>query len=160
MRRKDREITDFNLIAEIVRENNSAVVSMIDGDKPYGVMLNYAPVFRDNNISLIFHGATEGRKIDCLRKNPAASIFINDCKAEKVILTDGKPSGNTTTHYRSVVLAGKVQIVDDIDERRRLIEIFLRHFSSGDILMPPDQMLLHTQVFLFSADEISGKQNV
>lgn len=160
MRRKDREITDFIHIAEIVERNNSAVVSMVDGDKPYGVMLNYAPIITANGVSLIFHCATEGRKIDCLRRNPAASVFINDREAEAVVLTDGRPSGKTTTHYRSVVLAGEVQIVDDLSERRRLCEIFLRHFGTADIEMPPDSVLAKTQFFLFKADEISGKQNV
>lgn len=160
MRRKDREITDFSLIGDIVRRNNSAVVSMVDGDKPYGVMLNYAPIITDNGISLIFHGATAGRKIDCLRRNPAASVFINDKETETVVFPDGKPSGHTTTHYRSVVLAGDVRIVDDLAERRRLCEIFLKHFGSGEIEMPPEQMLAMTQFFLFTADEISGKQSL
>ena len=160
MRRKDREITDFSQIAEIVERNNSAVVSMVDGDKPYGVMLNYAPVITGNGVSLIFHGATEGRKVDCLRRNPSASVFINDREVEEVVLRGERPSGKTTTHYRSVILAGEVQIVDDLQERRRLCEIFLRHFGTTDIEMPPEQMLARTQFFLFTAEEISGKQNV
>lgn len=161
MRRKDREITDFRQIADVVQRNNSAVVSMIDGDKPYGVMLNYAPIVSDGGIELIFHGATEGRKVDCLRRNSAASVFINDRQVEEVVLTDGKASGNTTTHYRSVVLGGEVRLVDGMDERRRLCEVFLRHFGEeGGIEMPPEQMLTRTQFFLFTAKEISGKQNV
>jgi len=160
MRRKDREITDFALIADIVRQNNSAVVSMIDGDRPYGVMLNYAPIITDNCISLIFHGATEGRKMDCLHRNPAVSIFINDRKTEEIVLKGEKPSGNTTTRYRSVVLAGDVHIVDDLSERRRLCGLFLSHFGTDGIEMPPEQMLAHTQFLLFTAKEISGKQNI
>lgn len=160
MRRKDREITDFSLIGEIVRRNNSAVVSMVDGDKPYGVVMNYAPIITDDGISLIFHGAREGRKVDCLRRNPAASVFINDKATETVVFPDGRPSGHTTTHYRSVILAGEVRIVDDLDERRKLCEIFLKHFGTGDIEMPPDQMLTMTQFFLFTANEVTGKQSL
>lgn len=159
MRRKDREITDFNLIADIIRKNNSAVVSMVDGDKPYGVMVNYAPVMDGRSVSLVFHGAAEGRKVSCLRANPAASIFINDRCAEEVILKGDKPSGRSTTHYRSVMLQGTVRLVDDLEEKRPLAKAFLEHFGHSGVEMPPDQALAVTQFFLFTAGEITGKQN-
>ena len=160
MRRKDREITDTAVIHDVIRHNNSAVMSLIDHDKPYGVMLNYAPLFQDGTVSLIFHGATEGRKVDCLRHNPAASIFINDHGVEKVLLKGEKPSGQSTTQYRSVILSGTVRLIDDIAEKRKLAALFLGHFGSHGIDMPPDQALAATQFFLFTADEMTGKQNM
>lgn len=50
---------------------------------------------------------------DCLRKNLAASVFINARETASVVLTDGKPSGYTTTHFRSVIQAGDVRTVDN-----------------------------------------------
>lgn len=160
MRRKDREITDFNVITQIVTQNNSATMSLVDGERPYGVMVNYAPIIGDNSIELVFHGATEGRKIDCIRRNPHACFFINDVASEAVLLKGEKPSERSTTRYRSVVLEGTVSLVDDLAERRRLAEPFLKHFGHGGIEMPSERMLAMTQFFLFKAEIISGKQNL
>ena len=163
-RRRDREITDFRVIADILRANQAAAVSLVDGDRPYGVMLNYAPVIRDDDhtVQLIFHCATAGRKLDCLRRNAAAAIFVNDTRAEHIDLMGDRPSGHSTTRYRSVLLQGRIRLVDDLAERRRLAAPFLRHFASADgaIEMPPDAALAATQFLLFTADAISGKQNL
>lgn len=160
-RRQEREITDPAVIADILKSNNSAVVSLVDGDRPYGVMMNYAPVLYDDTVQLIFHGATAGRKLDCIRRNPHASIFVNDRLAENVSLNGEHPSGRSTTRYRSVVLQGKMELIDDIAERRHLAGVFLRHFSpDGTIEPPPDQALAVTQFLLFTAEAVSGKQNL
>lgn len=163
-RRRDREITDFAVIADILRGNHTAAVSLVDGDRPYGVMLNYAPVIRDDDhtIRLIFHCATAGRKLDCIRRNPAASIFVNDARAERIDLQGDRPSGNSTTRYRSVILQGSIRLADDLAERRRLAETFLRHYAPADVPvdLPPDAALAATQFLVFTAEAVSGKQNL
>ena len=163
-RRRDREITDFRVIADILRTNHTAAVSLVDGDRPYGVMLNYAPDLRDDDprVRLIFHCATAGRKLDCLRRNDCAAVFVNDVRAERLDLMGDRPSGRSTTRYRSVLLQGRIRLVDDLAERRRLAESFLRHFASDDapVDLPPDAALAATQFLVFTAEAVSGKQNL
>mgnify|MGYP001229529201 CR=1 FL=1 len=67
MRKKNREITDPTIWREILDANNTAVLSMIDGGEPYGVMMNYAPVYQNDRIKLVFHAALEGRKTSLIR---------------------------------------------------------------------------------------------
>ncbi|MGE4564632.1 MAG: pyridoxamine 5'-phosphate oxidase family protein, partial [Victivallaceae bacterium] len=101
MRKKNREITDPAIWREILDANNTAVLSMIDGGEPYGVMMNYAPVYQGDRIKLLFHAALEGRKVDCLRSHPQVSVFINDAGRTKII-NAGAESAHWTTHYRSL----------------------------------------------------------
>ncbi len=157
IRRSACAITDFATIAEIVRGNNSAVLSMVDGVTPYGVMMNYAPVFDGEELRLIFHGAASGRKTDCLKNNPAVSVFINDA-AKTQIVDAGSESARWTTRYRSVVLAGEVCFAAGLSEKQRMAEAFMRHYTAGEIRLP-DAALNAAAFFAFTARHVSGKQN-
>lgn len=157
MRRRDREISDPAELREILDANNTAVLSMIDDGEPYGVMMNYAPVYEGDEITLLFHSALAGRKIDCLRRNPAVSILINDFGRTKVI-DAGARGFDWTTHYRSAVLTGNVRFIDDFAERRPAAERFMRHYYGGPIELP-DAALRATLFFEVKVERITGKQN-
>lgn len=157
MRRKDRMITDFSTIKEIVNGNNAAFIAMTDEGKPYGVMLNYAPVFDGEVLRLIFHSASAGRKIDILKSNPDVAVFINDHNAMKIV-NAGSDSSNWTTHYRSVSIEGTARFITEIDEKRSIAEKFMRHFTESEINIP-SQVLDITSFFEVLAHSISGKQN-
>lgn len=157
MRRAEREITDFKILQEIIRENNSAVISMVDGEIPYGVMMNYAPVFENDKVKFIFHGAKEGRKIDCLRKNPSVSLFINDIKRMEII-SGGAISSKWTTYYRSIIATGKIRFIEDLREKMFIAECFMRHYTDGEILLP-ESALNATIFFELIPEQISGKEN-
>lgn len=161
MRRKDREILDPGIFREILMANNSAYVSLVDNGAPYGIMMNYAPRFLGGEIQLLFHGAQEGRKIDCLRQCPQACVFINDRQAEAVSLQGERPSGRTTTHYRSLILQGTMHFLPDGEEKRLAAQCFLQHFAQGggEVEMPPEAMLAKTAFLLFRPASITGKAN-
>lgn len=158
MRRRDREISDPAELREILDANNCAVLSMCDGGEPYGVMMNYAPVYEGNQITMIFHSAAAGRKVDCLRRNPAVSILINDFGRTRVI-DAGARGFDWTTHYRSVVLTGNVRFIDDFAERRPVAERFMRHYYHGGPIDIPDAALRATLFFEVKVERITGKQN-
>ncbi len=157
MRRRDREITDPAVRREIVDRNHAAVIAMTDGATPYAVMMNYAPVWKHGAVTLLFHSAPAGRKIDCLRENPAVSVFINDAPAMKII-DAGAQSSHWTTHYRSVVLAGNVRFLERLAEKRQAAEDFMRHYTDSAITLPA-AALNATTFFELVPGQISGKQN-
>lgn len=157
MRRKDRNISDHGMMCDIIRENNVAVVSMIDGDMPYGVMMNYAPRFDGDSISLIFHCSRSGRKFDCLSKRPEVSVFINDSKNTRIV-DAGKAASQWTTHYRSVILTGKIRFVEDLEEKRHAAEAFMSHYTEGAVDLP--ETALKAVLFMeLACETIRGKQN-
>ena len=59
-------------------------------------------------------------------------------------------------------LCGDGQLADDLAERRRLAETFLRHYAPADapVDLPPDAALAATQFLVFTAEAVSGKQNL
>ena len=57
MRRKDREITDYNAILEIMKKCDVCRIAFFNEKYPYIIPLNFGVLLRDNNFKLYFHGA-------------------------------------------------------------------------------------------------------
>lgn len=157
MRRQEREIRNPSDIQDILRRNNLAVVSMLDGSRPYGVMTNYAFSLEDGRVVLYFHGASEGRKADCLRRNPAVSVFVNDAQTTELV-GYGTEACRWTMRYASVVLEGSMRILEDPEEKRDAMRRFMRHYTDRDVVLP-DAALRATMVMKLVPDAISGKRN-
>jgi nitroimidazol reductase NimA-like FMN-containing flavoprotein (pyridoxamine 5'-phosphate oxidase superfamily) len=90
----------------------------LDG-KPYVVPLNYGYV----KGRILFHCALTGRKLEYIRANP------------QVCFTVGRQSGKLRRHAEgdpchvdndSVICFGTARIVEDLEERQRLLNVFNR----------------------------------
>ena len=68
--KREREVTDINEIKEILDKSMIVHIGMIDGDEPYVVPMNYGYTLEDGELCIYLHGATVGRKIDIIKKNP------------------------------------------------------------------------------------------
>ena len=53
---------------------------MIDGDEPYVVPMNYGYTLEDGELCIYLHGATVGRKIDIMKKNPNGNERTKSCR--------------------------------------------------------------------------------
>ena len=109
MRRKEREVTDYNKMIEILKSCDCCRIGLVDGKGAYIVPMNFG--YEDNNgkLTLYFHGATEGKKIDLINNQPEIS-FETDTKHELVI------SDTACGHsylYQSIMGRGQVKIVAD-----------------------------------------------
>ena len=77
MRRKDREITDYQKILQIVSGCDCCRIGLVDGGEPYIVPLNFGWEVRDGRIVLYFHSAAEGRKIDLIPRQALAAFEVD-----------------------------------------------------------------------------------
>jgi len=123
MRRKDQEITDINAIEDIIRKGQVCRLALSENGRPYIVPLCFG--YKENN--LYFHSAREGKKIDILRKNKNVCFEI-DIDQE---LVKGKKACNCSMKYRSVIGFGKAEIVEDIDLKRRALNIIMQNYFEG-----------------------------
>ena len=79
MRRQDREIIGFNNIIKVMRACKVCHVAFFDDEYPYVVPMTFGMEVKDNNeVSLYFHGAKEGRKHDLIKKNNKVSFVMED----------------------------------------------------------------------------------
>lgn len=77
MRRKDREVTDQKEIMEILAACKTCHLAMVEDNKPYVIPLSYGYEFDGEALTLYFHSAKEGRKIDILKKNNEVCFEIS-----------------------------------------------------------------------------------
>ena len=69
MRRKDREITDFDEMMKIIAKCDTCRLALFDDEFPYIVPLNFGTNVEEGQLYLYFHSAKEGTKLDLIRKN-------------------------------------------------------------------------------------------
>ena len=72
MRRSDREIRDRSSIDGILHAASVCHLALCDGDRPYVVPMSYGY----DGDRLYFHCASEGRKLDVVRRNPNACFAV------------------------------------------------------------------------------------
>lgn len=102
----------------ILQTAASGVLALLgDGDYPYAVPMSY--VYADG--TLYFHSAAEGHKVDAIRRHPKASFCV--------IARDDVHPQTFTTHFQSVIVFGRVRIVESDAEKLAAIQSIARRYS-------------------------------
>lgn len=97
---------------EILRSSTSGVLSLCGDDRiPYGVPLSH--VYKDDK--LYFHSALVGYKLELIKQNKNACFTV--------IAQDEIHPERFTTYFRSVMAVGKIRIIEDEEEKRRILEV-------------------------------------
>ena len=77
MRRKDREVTRHGDLMEMVARFKVCRLGLWDGREVYVVPLNFGYEEKNGSLSLFFHCAREGRKLDILQNRPEVSFEMD-----------------------------------------------------------------------------------
>ena len=116
--------SDRDEMERILREEDIGHLALAGDDSPYVVPLNYTY----SNGRILFHCALEGKKLDLIGKNP------------KVCFEVSRQEGHPAEHagdlcdapFESVICYGSARIVDDLQERRELLNEFQERFGTPD----------------------------
>ncbi len=152
MRRKDREITEFDEMMKIIAKCDTCRLAMNDGEFPYIVPLNFGTDVEDGQLYLYFHSANDGTKLDLLTKNNKVT-FEMDCE-HNIILYEERMS--CTMGYASVIGHGIVEFVKDEDKFDALMKL-MRHYHSEEFQFNTDMMKV-TTVFRVKVNNMTGKR--
>ena len=152
MRRKDREITDFDEIVDVIRASDVCRIAMNDGDYPYIVPMNFGLDVQDGQVYLYFHCAMEGKKLDLLRRDNRVT-FEMDCD-HNFILYEERMS--CTMGFASVIGHGTMEFVADEDKFAAL-KILMRQYHAEDFKFNTD-MIKVTAVLKLTVTDMVGKR--
>lgn len=151
MRRKDKEITDIELIEKVIKEAEVIRIAMVDDGMPYLVAINYA--YADGVIYM--HSAKEGRKIDILKKNNKVAF-----QADKdVELRLDKEACRCGTRYLSVFGTGSAFFVTDKEERKIALDAIMTRYTGGLSFEYSEEVLERTLVIKVCIDSMTGKKS-
>lgn len=112
--RREREVTDLEQILGILDRGKIVQVGMIDGDRPYVVPMNYGYTMVGGKLTLYLHGATRGRKLEVLRKNPNVFVEIHT----DVVPFEGVAACQYGVSYSSVMGEGVAELVEDVEGKK------------------------------------------
>lgn len=149
MRRELQSLSEA-LNEEILKTASSGILAVMgDEEYPYTVPLSYAYV--DGKI--YFHCALEGHKIDAVRKHEKVSF----CVVEQ----DEVMPEELTTYFRSVVVFGKIRIIEERDEKRRALQHLGAKYSSDEEHIDREITMLFdkTCVLEINVEHMSGKES-
>ncbi len=152
MRRKDREIRDRQEILEVMKRCDVCRLALHDEEFPYIVPVNFGMEVMDGEITLYFHGATEGKKYELMARDNRAG-FEMDCSHE--LVTD-YANGNCTMNYESVIGCGRLEMVPE-EEKHRALSVLMGHFHKEDFPFHK-AVMPQTKVYCLKVERLTGKR--
>lgn len=151
MRRKEKEIKDFNEIEEILKRAHVCRLGLCNNNVPYIVPMNFG--YKDN--TLYFHSAKEGKKINMIKENPTICFEI-DIDNE---LVKGENACNWSMKFKSVIGIGEAQIIDDNKLKKDALDIIMQQYDDSKIFEYNDKAVEAVAIIKVKINEISGKKS-
>lgn len=135
----------------ILQRNTSGVLALCGKDMmPYAVPLSHAV----DGDRLIFHCAKEGHKLDLIRENGNASFCVID--------QDEVHPERFTTYFRSVIIFGRIRVIEDGSERLEAAKIIGRRCNPDEKALEEELAKGFSRVVMLemTIDQITGKQAI
>ena len=153
MRRKDREVSDLTAIEEIIGHCYVCRAAYQDAEGMTIVPMNFGYALEDGRLTLYFHSAREGRKVDAFARG-AQVAFEMDGVMELIQAETACEYGCT---YESVVGNGRGGIVNDPAEKCRAMTLLMRRQTGRHFEFTPEQ-LEHVAVLKIEASQFTAKR--
>jgi len=154
MRRSDREIKDPAEIIKIIDKCEVCRLALAEDDMPYIIPLNYGYQYTNGKLTLYFHGAKEGKKLDIITKNPRACFEV-DCSHK---LVEAEDAWNYTMEYESVIGTGEISLCTEKSEKLDALQHLMHKYAPDKEFHLSDHVLESVMVFKLDVAEFTGKR--
>ncbi len=152
MRRKDLEVLEKEKLVEIL--DGCKVCRLgIAAEVPYIVPMNFGYEWSDR-LTLYFHSAPKGRKIDLLAERPRVA-FEMDCDHK---LVEGSTACRYTYRYASITGEGRVRFLDDYADKLDALKAIMRRVTGTDAFEYDEPAVRSVAVFAVDAERVTGKK--
>ena len=122
------------------------------GDQPFVIPTNYGR----SGDTLYLHGSAASRMLNTL--SDGVPVCVTVTHVDGLVLA--RSAFHHSVNYRSVVILGKAQLVEDPAEKMQALRIFTEHVMKGrwnDVRIPTEQELKATTVLSLPLEEVSAK---
>ena len=161
MRRAEFDVKDTKLVEELMATCDYGTLSLVDGDVPYGVPLNF--VWHEK--SICFHGSKEGRKMELIVKNPKASLsVVKPLSLIPSYFSNSRSACPATQLFMSVHMMGTIKIVENQNQKCAMLTALMQKLQPENGYDPIDannpiytKMIEQTALFYLKPESISLK---
>ncbi len=120
MRRSKQALSHQECVAILNKCTSGVLAVSGDDDYPYAIPISYVY----DGTKLYFHSAKSGHKLDAIKRNSKVSFCVID--QDQVVPEE------YTSYFRSVILFGKMRIIEDEQEKRSAIEMLAIKYAPND----------------------------
>ena len=149
MRRSEKEIVDHSQIDAIMNRALVCRIAMCDDGAPYVIPANFG--YGDG--CLYIHSALEGKKLDVLKRNSRVAFEVD---IDHALVADQEPC-SYAFNYRSVVGFGIATLLSDPAEKRKGMDLIIRHYVES-VASYPDDALERAAVVRIEISSMTGRQ--
>ena len=158
MRLKKREITDPEILKEILKNCEVVRIGAMDEEGMFIVPMNYGYDVREENgalrVCLYLHGAKEGRKAAAFAADPRVAVEMDD--NHEVI--NGEYTCAYSYAYRSIMGNGVITEVTEPEEKIEGLEKIMAHLAPGAKIAFVPEMVERVAVWRIEVDTLTGKE--
>ncbi len=148
---KNKPIVDKKDILDIIKRSQWCHIAMIDiHGNPYVIPLNFG--FKDDVIYM--HGASHGKKIDALKKNPG--VCINFSLDHALRYQNEYVACSWGMKYRSVLCYGNAEFVVDTEEKVKALHIIMAQYSGNTFTFKPPS-IREVNVWRVKVEKFEGR---
>ena len=157
MRKANREVKDRAGIVSIIEASEVCRIGMYAAGEVYIVPMNFGyDMAEDGTLTLYFHCANEGRKLDMIAVNPDVG-FEMDTGHVLVKSPDGRAC-DYSMKYSSIIGNGRIEIVTPPEEKLHALTRLMQHYSGGDSYHLDEAMIASTTALRLTASKYTGKR--
>ena len=154
MRRKDREVTDASRILDTIQACTCCRLGFCDDGVAYIVPLSFGFTEHDGQYTFYFHSASEGRKIDLIKKTGYAGFEMDtDCE-----LKTADVACRHSTTFRSIIGNGPVHFLETNEEKELALRKIMGHNTGREDWSFEPAKLDAVRVFALEVKELSCKE--
>ena len=124
---------------QILRDATSGVLA-VQGDDGYPYTVPVSHVYADGKI--YFHGAKTGHKIDSIRRSDKVSFCVYDSGFRR--------EGEWALNIRSVIVFGRVEIIEDRDRIYEIARKLSRKFTDDEAYIEREIRHAGPRTFMFA----------
>lgn len=128
VRRADREIKDPGKLDRILKDSRYVTVALCMGNTPYLVSMSHS--YDEDARCIYFHCASLGKKMDYMRANPRVW--------GQAIIDNGYEDGICNHMYVTAMFSGTVELVEGVEEKRRILYHLFANQDRGESSGPVD----------------------
>ena len=150
MRRKEKEIKEIAAIEEVLSRAFVCRLGLSEDNHPYVVPVCFG--YKEN--ALYIHCGPEGKKLEMLRKNNNVCFEV-DIDHE---IIKGERACKWGFNYKSVIGFGKAVFVEDIEGKRKALDVIMRQFSANTFEYP-EETIRKTTIIRVEIESMTGKQS-
>ena len=127
--KREIKITEPDEIARILNTAKVLHMGLAVDNEPYVLPMNYGYTMdEEGKLTLYLHGATQGRKLDVMRKNP--KVFLEmECGVQPF---SGDVAWRYGMAYSSLMGRGIAVMVEDPVEKMEAMSILMKTQTGGD----------------------------